>query len=389
MHRVVHEGPLRVVVIPDSFKGTLSAQKVAHAIARGVERAAADAGQEVVVSELPFADGGEGTLDAVQAAWGTDVLTCDATDAIGRPTMSGFAVSPDGSTGLIEAAQANGLAAVSDVPLRPREATTRGVGDIVRGALDCGVEEILLTIGGSATTDGGTGLLRQLGARFLDADGNELADGGGALIDLAAIDFSELDPRVHDVRWKVATDVTNPLTGAHGAAHIFGPQKGASPDDVLYLDRCLAHLADVVRRSGGREIEDVPGLGAAGGLAALLYAYFDAELHPGWELVSEALGAPEIVGDADFVVTGEGRFDTQSLDGKVIYGVRQLTKESAPLVVIAGKVSVDGEALARSGVTAAFSICRGPISLKELGPATAEHLTWTAYQIFRLALLPR
>lgn len=388
MSSVVPGDPVRIAIIPDSFKGTLPARDVARAIAQGVARAASDAGRDVTITQLPFADGGEGTLEATLAAWQTEARICEATDAIGRDITAGFAVSPDGRIALIEAAQANGLAAVSDVPLRAREATTGGVGRVVRAALECGVEEVILTIGGSATTDGGTGLMRELGARFLDGDGAELPDGGGALIDLAEIDLTGVDPRLHDVRWRIATDVTNPLTGPHGAAHVFGPQKGASPDDVEHLDRCLSRVAEVVRRSGGRELEGLAGLGAAGGLAAILYAFFDAELVPGWELVAGALGAREIIGAADIVITGEGRFDTQSLDGKVIYGVRQMTRPGVPLVVIAGNVSLDAETLARSGVTAAFSICRGPATLAEIAPDTAEHLEWTACQIARLLLRP-
>lgn len=377
-----------MVVIPDSLKGTLSAKEAATAIAEGLARAAADRDCDLTISELPFADGGEGTLDAVLASWGTEALSCAATDAIGRPAVARFAVSPDGEIGFIEAAQANGLAAVSDLPLRPREATTRGVGQIVRAALDRGVGEVLLAIGGSATTDGGAGLLRELGARFLDAEGHEIADGGGSLHDLETIDFSRLDERVRNVRWRVATDVTNPLTGTHGAAHVFGPQKGASPEDVEHLDLCLTRLADVVERSGGRPVGDLPGLGAAGGLALLLYSFFDAELVPGWEMVSQALNAAELVAEADLVVTGEGRFDTQSLDGKVIHGVRQLTPSGTPLVVIAGSVTVDNETMARSGVTAAFSLCRGPGLLEDIAPETAAHLEWASYQVGRLLFLP-
>ncbi|MGO1531803.1 MAG: glycerate kinase [Micrococcaceae bacterium] len=388
MNYADRRSPQRVAVIPDSFKGTLDARRVAAAIARGVTRAAAEVQREVIVDELPFADGGEGTLDAVLAAWGTPAHACATTDAIGRPCDAEYAISPDSRTGLIEAAQANGLAAVSDVPLRPAEATTRGVGTLVLAALDQGVDEILLTIGGSATTDAGTGLLRELGARFLDASGEELPDGGGALLDLATIDLSEVDPRVKTVTWRIATDVTNPLTGLHGAAHIFGPQKGATPGVVEHLDRCLEHLAEVVTGAGGKNLDGVAGLGAAGGMAALLYAFFTVELVPGWEMVSDALSAAEKVSQANLVFTGEGRFDTQSLDGKVIHGVRQLTAPGVPLVVLAGQVAVDDDALRASGVTAAFSIGRGPGSLEDMAPQTAENLTWTAYQVTRLLLTP-
>ena len=375
-----------VVVIPDSFKGTLAADGVARAMRAGIERAAASYGVDVRVTEIPFADGGEGTLDAVREAWGAKLLSCAATDALGRAVRSGYCISADERLALIEAAQANGLAAVSDVPPRPRDASTRGVGRIVRDALRRGVSEILLTVGGSATTDGGTGMFRELGARFLDASGCELPDGGGALGDLAAIDFSNLDPRVNEVRWKVAVDVTNPLTGPTGAAAIFGPQKGADEEDVVVLDAGLANLARVLREAGGRDVLAVPGLGAAGGMAAILHAFFDVELEPGWQMVSEAVDAEVRLASADLVLTGEGRFDAQSLAGKVIHGVRQLTPTGVPLVVIAGGVELTPEELERSGVSAGFSICPGPSVLATLAPRTAELVEWTAYQVGRLWL---
>ena len=375
-----------VVVIPDSFKGTLAADRVARAMRAGIERAAASYGVDVRVTEIPFADGGEGTLDAVREAWGSELLSCAATDALGRPIRSGYCVSADGRLALIEAAQANGLAAVSDVPLRPRDASTRGVGRIVRDALSRGVSEILLTVGGSSTTDGGVGMFRELGARFLDASGRELPDGGGALGDLVAIDFSDLEPRVNKVRWKVAVDVTNPLTGPNGAAAIFGPQKGADAEDVVVLDEGLANLARVLREAGGKDVLGAPGLGAAGGMAAILHAFFDVELEPGWQMVSEAVDAGTQLARADLVLTGEGRFDAQSLDGKVIHGVRQLTPEGVPLVVVAGGVELTPEELEQSGVSAAFSICAGPAALGDLAPRTAELVEWTTYQVGRLWL---
>ena len=384
----MHDGVHNVVVVPDSFKGTLSARAVASAMRRGIERAASDSGALVQVNELPFADGGEGTLEAILDAWGTSPRECEATDSLGRPITSSYGISPDGKMGLIEAAQANWLSAVSDVPLRPRQATTRGVGEIVRKALDDGAEQILLTAGGSATTDGGTGMLRQLGMRFLDSEGAELPDGGGALSQLDRIDLTNLDPRAYKITWKIAADVTNPLTGPHGAAAVFGPQKGATPEDVEVLDEGLATLARAAEAAGGKPTEDIPGLGAAGGIAALLHAFFTVELEPGWQMVSEVLGATAIVGEADLVLTGEGRFDSQSIDGKVIYGVRQLTSADTPLVVLAGEVGVTPEDLERSGVTAAFTICRGPSSLKEIAPRTAEYVELAAYQVARIYFHP-
>jgi glycerate 2-kinase len=376
--------PLRVAIIPDSFKGSAGAVDVAAAMARGVQDAFDEQGTPVEVRTLPFADGGEGTLDALLGAWGTTALTADTTDALGRPVRARYGLSPDHLTGVIEAAEANGLPAVSDVPLRPLTATTRGIGPLVASLLDAGVEEILLCIGGSATTDGGTGLLSALGARFLDADGSELPDGGGALTGLDRVDLDGLDPRARRVRWRIACDVTNPLLGDEGAAAVFGPQKGASPEDVRTLDAGLRRLADVLAEASGTDVRDLPGMGAAGGLPAGLTALLGAEVLPGSRMVADVLGAEELLSRADLVLTGEGSFDGQSLAGKVVDAVRRLTPADRPVVVIAGRVAVSAEELRRSGVTAAFSIARGPGSLEQMQDEAVPGITWAAYNCCRL-----
>lgn len=262
LHEHDESAVARVAVIPDSFKGSASAVEVAEAMARGAREAFAEQELAVTVHTLPFADGGEGTLDALLGAWGTDALTVETTDALGRPTRARFGVSDDGRTGVIEAAEANGLPGVSDVELRPREASSRGVGRLATELLDRGVEEILLCIGGSASTDGGTGMLGALGARFLDAEGTELPDGGGHLQNLADVDLSGVDPRAREVRWRIACDVTNPLVGERGAAAVFGPQKGAGSEDVEVLDTGLGRLADVLADVTGSCLRDVEGMGA-------------------------------------------------------------------------------------------------------------------------------
>ncbi|MBR8742624.1 glycerate kinase [Nocardiopsis sp. MG754419] len=377
-----------VAVIPDSFKGSASAVEVAEAMARGAREAFAERGLPVTVHTLPFADGGEGTLDALLGAWGTEALTVKTTDALGRPARARFGVSDDGRTGVIEAAEANGLPGVSDVPLRPRDASSRGVGPLVTELLDRGVEEILLCIGGSASTDGGTGMLSALGVRFLDTEGSELPDGGGSLTDLADVDLTGLDPRARAVRWRIACDVTNPLVGERGAAAVFGPQKGATPEDVRVLDAGLARLADVLAQATGAELRDVEGMGAAGGMPATLASILGAELVPGSRMVAEVLDAERLLGGADLVLTGEGRFDSQSLGGKVVDAVRRLTPAHVPVVVIAGSVSVTADELHRSGVTAALSIARGPRSLAEMRDEALPEITSTAYQCCRLLTHP-
>lgn len=376
--------PVRVAIVPDSFKGSARAVDVAAAMERGVRDAFGAAGIEATVHTLPFADGGEGTLDALLGAWGAEALTVDTTDALGRPVRARYGLSPDGRTGVIEAAEANGLPLVSDVPLRPLTATTRGIGPLVTALLDAGVEEILLCIGGSATTDGGTGLLRALGARLLDRDGRELPDGGGSLTELDRLDTSGLDPRARAVRWRIACDVTNPLVGDRGAAAVFGPQKGAGPDDVRVLDAGLDRLAEVLAQATGEDVRDRPGLGAAGGLPAPLTTLLGAEVVPGSRMVADVLDAERLMAAADLVLTGEGRFDGQSLGGKVVDAVRRLAPAGRPVVVIAGDVSVTPEELRRSGVTAAFSTARGPRTLERMSEEVLADIEWTTSNCCRL-----
>lgn len=380
--------PLRVAVLPDSFKGSATAAQAAQAMTAGVERAAQASGRRAEVTALPFADGGEGTLDAICSAWGVEPQQVDTTDALGRPVQARFAVSAaeGATTGLIEAAEANGLPAVSDQPLQPQQATTNGVGTLITAALDAGCDEILLCIGGSATTDGGAGIIQALGARLLDSRGEDLAPGGGALKDLARIDLTGLDPRASQVRWRIACDVSNPLLGPQGAAAVFGPQKGAQPHDVTELDDALGRFADLLAQESGRDLREKPGMGAAGGIPLALASLFDAEIVPGGVLVAEALGARGILERADVVLTGEGRFDAQSLQGKVADTVRRSTPQRTPVFVIAGQVDVTAQQLQESGLTAAFSVANGAEPIEELCAAAVERITDTADQVLRVYL---
>lgn len=365
--------PLRVVVCPDSFKGSLSASEVASAVADGVLDAAPDA----VVTRLPMADGGEGTLAALLAVWGGEPLTVATVDAVGRPASARWAVSPDGRTAVVELAEASGLPGVSDVPLQPLHASTRGTGDVARAALDAGVTEILLCLGGSASTDGGSGILTGLGARLLDADGRQVPDGGEGLASVASLDLTGLHPRAREVRWRLAVDVTNPLVGEHGAAHVFGPQKGARDGVADFLDDALRHWSQVLERETGRAVAEIPGAGAAGGVPAGLIAVLGAETTPGAVLVAETIGLPAALADADLVVTGEGSFDSQSVNGKVADGVARLAAASPtrpPVVVVAGQVLLPEAQARAAGIAAAFSIAPGPVELDDLIARTAPRL---------------
>ena len=378
--------PLNVAIVPDSFKGSARASEVASALADGFAKGAAGRKREVEITAVPFADGGEGTLEALIDAWGTEAISVQTTDALGRPVASRLGLSADGKIAVVEAAEAAGLPQVSDVERRPLEATTYGLGALVSRALELGVSQIILCLGGSATTDGGTGLLAALGASFLDADGAKLPAGGGALQNLASIDVSGLDPRAANVQWQIACDVTNPLLGAKGAAAVFGPQKGASQEQVQLLDAGLARLADVLEADTGRKLREQPGMGAAGGLAISLGSYYQVDLVPGWDLVAQVLGAHDILEGADLVLTGEGRLDSQSLDGKVVSGVLQAAGENAEVIVVAGSVDLTDEQLEESGILAAYSIAPGPATLAELSAQTLSLVERTAFSVARTYL---
>ncbi len=373
------------MVAPDSFKGSLSAAEVAAVVADGV-RAVAPAADVVL---LPMADGGEGTLDALLAVWGTGARDVDALDAVGRPRTARYGVSADGRLGIVELAEASGLPGVSDAPLQPLLAHTLGTGAAAAAALDAGAEEIIVCLGGSASTDGGAGILTGLGARLLDASGAQVPDGGEGLAQVARLDLSGLHPRAARVRWRLAVDVTNPLHGDLGAAHVFGPQKGATPADVEYLDAALKHWAEVLERQTGVAVADLPGAGAAGGVPAGLVAVLGAELTPGATLVAEAVGLPAAIASADLVLTGEGSFDSQSVHGKVADAVGALAAAAPgrpPVVVLAGRVLLPAAQTHAAGIAAAFSIAPGPIDLDELLNRTPARLADLAAMVTGLYL---
>ncbi|GAB4086774.1 glycerate kinase [Myceligenerans cantabricum] len=373
----------RVVVAPDSFKGSLSAAEVAARIADGVHAVRPDA----VVTRLPMADGGEGTLEALLAAWGVAPRTVDTVDAIGRPCRARWAASPDGRTGVVELAEASGLPHVSDAPLQPLHASARGTGAVARAVLDAGVDEVLVCLGGSASTDGGAGILTGLGARLLDDDGAEVPDGGEGLSRVARVDLGGLHPRAREVRWRLAVDVTNPLVGEHGAARVFGRQKGAGDGDAAYLDAALGRWADVLERETGVRTHDLPGAGAAGGVPSGLVATLGAETEQGALLVAEAIGLPEALADADLVFTGEGSFDSQSVRGKVADGIARIAAVSPakpPVVVLAGQVLLPAPLAWEAGITAAFSIAPGPVELDDLIHRTPARLTDLTAQVTNL-----
>jgi glycerate 2-kinase len=331
---------VRVLVAPDKFKGTLTAEQAAEAIAQGWRRG--DPGAEV--EAVPMADGGEGTLDALVAALGGERFAETVSGPLGDPVHAEFAVvsTEEGSLGVVEMARASGLDLISPARRDPKRTTTRGTGELILAACRTGIERILVCIGGSATNDGGAGTAQAVGVRLLDGNGRDLAPGGAALLVLARIDMSELDPSVARASFIVATDVDNPLVGPEGAAAVYGPQKGASPEDVALLDSALGHLAAVIHRDVGLDVRSMPGAGAAGGLGAGLIAFLGARVRPGVDVVMEAVGLRKRMEKADLLVTGEGMFDEQSLHGKAPAGVLRAAEEfRLPAVVLCGQKRID------------------------------------------------
>lgn len=372
---------MRVVVAPDSFKGSLTAAAAAAALAAGVT----DAVPGAQVVSLPLADGGEGTATVLVQATGGHLEERTVTGPLGEPVRAAFGVLGDGETAVIEMAAAAGLTLVPPARRDPLATTTRGVGELVRAALDLGCRKLIVGLGGSATTDGGAGLAVALGYRLLDAAGAPISPTGGGLAQLHRIEAAGVDPRLAQADVRVACDVDNPLYGPRGAAVVYGPQKGATPAAVDALDRGLRRLADVVRRDLGPDVAAVPGAGAAGGLGFGLLAFARGRLQPGIDLVLDTVDFAAALAGADLVLTGEGRIDAQTAAGKVPLGVaRRAARQGVPVVVIAGGLGPGWEELLSHGVHAAFSLVPGPVSLAEAITEAAAHLHRTASQVVRV-----
>jgi glycerate 2-kinase len=346
---------MHVVVAPDKFKGSLTAREVAGRVTAGIAAVA----PAVDVREVPVADGGDGTVDAALAA-GYRRIELRAEGPTGKPVDTAFALR-DG-VAVVEMADVSGLRLLPTDGLAARDASSYGSGEVIAAALDHGCHTVLLGIGGSASTDGGAGMLQALGARLLDADGAELARGGAALAGLARVDLAGLHPQLAASTVIVASDVDNPLLGPHGAAAIYGPQKGADPDDVELLDAALAHWADLLDaathpKRPGSSLRNLPGAGAAGGVGYAAMAALNAELKPGIELMLELVGFAEQLPGARLVITGEGSLDEQTLSGKAPAGVAAAAKEAGiPVVTVSGRLQLSTDQLHAAGVAQAYAL---------------------------------
>lgn len=324
---------MKVIIAPDSFKGSLTAEQAAEAMAAGIHDY--DPAIEVILS--PLADGGEGTVQSLVSATKGRIISTVVQDPLGREIIADYGMLGDEETCVIEIAEASGIMLLKEEERTPLKTSTYGTGELIMYALDAGFRKFIIGLGGSATNDAGVGMLQALGMKFSDAKGAELSPGGEKLSELGKIDATDFDPRIMESHFTIASDVTNPLVGPHGASAVFGPQKGANEEMVMLLDKNLTHFANVVESFTGYSLHDKEGAGAAGGTGGAIQAFFPSEMRRGIDVVLDAISFEEQLKDADVVITGEGKTDGQTLSGKTAYGVVQAAKEK-PVLLLSGAI---------------------------------------------------
>ena len=374
---------MKVVIAIDSLKGSLSSMEAGTAIKDGILAAKPDA--EVIVK--PLADGGEGTTDALIEGMNGERIDLTVTGPMHTPVDTYYGYLKDTNTAVMEMASAAGITLVPDSEKNPLLATSYGVGEMINDAIQRGCRNFIIGIGGSVTNDGGIGMLKALGVRFLDENGEDAGEGGQALAKVARIDVSGMNPLLKECHIQVACDVNNPLCGENGSTYVYGPQKGVTEDMKKTLDEAMAHFARVTSETLENDYMNTPGAGAAGGLGYALLAYTGAALTPGIELILDAVGLEEELSGADVVVTGEGRLDFQTAMGKAPVGVARLAKKyNAKVIAFAGSVTKEATACNKEGIDAFFPILRGVCTLAEaMDPVAARNnMTATVEQVFRL-----
>jgi len=368
----------KIVIAPDSFKESLTALQAAESIEAGFKEIHPD--WEYV--KVPMADGGEGTVQSIVDATGGKIKYLTVTGPLGEKVEGFYGLSGDHQTAIIEMAAASGLDKITPDKRNPLKTTTWGFGELIKDALDEGVKKMILGIGGSATNDGGAGMIQSLGGKLLDEHNEQIGFGGESLSKLKSIDLSEMDERIEKVSFSVACDVDNPLTGPSGASYIYGPQKGADADMVNLLDQNLKHYASVIKKELGKDIDNVPGSGAAGGLGAGLLAFLNAELVRGGELVIETLNLADLLEGADLVITGEGGINHQTIYGKTPISVaKEAKKKGIPVIAIAGTLSKEHNNIYDNGIDAAFSIIPELNDLETILKTGQENIRLTARNI--------
>lgn len=353
---------IKVVIAPQEFKGSVSAVKVSEAISKGVKKVFPDA----VITIIPVADGGDGTLNTLVESTRGKKISSDVTGPLGEIISAEWGALGDGNTAVIEMAKIAGLTLVPEIDRNPLLTTTYGLGEIVKDALDKNFRKFIIGIGGSATNDAGAGMAQALGVRLLDSFGENISFGGSGLIDLQKIEMSERDPRVNESQFLVACDVNNPLTGEQGAAAVYGPQKGATSEMVKTLDDALYHFSKVVSRDIGKEINDLPGSGAAGGLGGGIVGLLDGQLLPGSKIILDMLGIEKKIIDSDLVITGEGQTDFQTVFDKAPISVSKIAKSlSIPCIAISGSLGEGFESVYDEGIGSISSILNKPMNFEE------------------------
>jgi len=372
---------MKIVVAPDSFKGSVSALEAANAMEHGLRRVFSNA----VIEKIPMADGGEGTVQSLVDATGGHLQTRRVLAPLENQVDAQFGILSDGETAVIELASASGLTLVAPHEQNPLRTTTYGTGQLIHAALEAGCRHLIIGIGGSATNDGGAGMAEALGVRLLDANGKQIQRGGGNLGQLASIDATGLHPAIAETETVVACDVNNPLTGPDGASHVYGPQKGATPEMIETLDGHLAHFDKILAHIFGKSFNDIPGAGAAGGLGAGLMAFLNAELRLGIDIMIDAVNLKERIKGAAVVFTGEGQLDFQTAFGKTPVGVAKVAKaHDIPVIAIAGGVAEGAEAVYDAGIDAMLGIVQEPMSLENAVTDASRLIADTAEQAARL-----
>jgi glycerate kinase len=372
---------MKIIIAPDSFKGSLPAVDVASSMARGVGKVLPDA----QLMQFPLSDGGEGLVDSLVRCTKGIMFSEKVTGPLGELVEAFWGIMGDGKTAVIEMASASGLHLVSEDKRNPLITTTYGTGELIKCALRKGCSRIIVGTGGSVTNDGGAGMAQALGVKFLDNRGKPLPFGGESLSYLNTIDITGLDPRLENTEILVACDVSNPLTGLQGASYIYGPQKGATDEMVLLLDKAIEHYASIIARDLGVDIKDVPGAGSGGGAGAGLLAFLKGELKSGIDLVINVIGLEKELPSCNLLLTGEGALDAQSTFGKVPIGIaRKAAAYRVPVVVLAGTIDGQKETFYRQGITACFSIVNRPMSLQDSMESVAELIELVTVDILRL-----
>jgi glycerate kinase len=353
---------MKIVVAPDSFKGSLTAIEVSVAIEQGIR----EVFPEAEVIKIPIADGGEGTVQCLVNATGGKILEEKVIGPLGNEVLAFYGILGDRKTAIVEMAAASGLILIPESKRNPLVTTTYGTGQLIKAALDQGCRKMIIGIGGSATNDGGAGMVQALGVKLLDQEGKEVGFGGGELKKIVKIDISCMDNLLSDTKVLVASDVNNPLCGPQGASKIYGPQKGATPEVIEELDKSLSYFAELIKRDLNKEVKDIPGAGAAGGLGAGLMAFLNAELRPGIEIIIEIVKIEQIIRESDLLITGEGRIDAQSVFGKVPFGLGKMAKKyNVPVIAIVGEIGEGFSQIYEYGINSIMSIISKAISIDE------------------------